>query len=276
MKTQHFFIVLAALTVLFAACKKDNNSPQVKKEVFSGYAQKGPFVNGSSVAIIELDENLDQTGKTYFTTIMDNFGSFEQKNIELISNYVELKADGYFFEEIGGSTSIAPITLYALVNIADVTSANLNVLTHLEKPRVEYLVKQGNSFSAAKQQALREILAIFGFSPSQTLSERLNLTDDAILIAISCILQGNSGVVGALVEFMVSISADIKEDGKLDNMALGAKLMHNAIFLTTIDVNDNRSWLPRIRENMEKKYPNVTIPDFESYVQAFANSNLYP
>ncbi|MCL2130947.1 MAG: hypothetical protein FWH36_00610 [Lentimicrobiaceae bacterium] len=277
MNTRKFLSSLTAVAVvavLFTACNKDS----VKKEVFSGYAQKGPFVIGSSVTIFELDASLDQTGKTYLTTISGNSGSFEQKNIELVSNYVELKADGYFWEEISGFTSMAPIALYALVDVTNASSANVNVLTHLEKQRVEYLVKQEKkSFSAAKKQAQNDVLAIFGFNSSQNLSEALNLTDNAMLIAISCILQGNSSVIGDLAELMANIAADIKTDGVLDNVALRSKLVNNAIILTTIDVNDNRTWLPRIRENLEAKYDemgiNVTIPDFESYIQGFVNSH---
>ena len=273
MKTQHFFYGLAVIAVLFTTCKKsDDEQIQVKKEIFSGYAQKGPFINGSSVTISELKENLDQTGKTYSTTISNNSGSFEQKNMELVSNYVELKVDGFYFNEISGQTSVAPMTLYALADIKDVTSANVNVLTHLEKPRVEYLVKQkGMDFSAAKKQAQREVLAIFGFEPEEKPFETLDLTVDAKLLAVSCILQGYLST-GDMMELMANINADIKEDGKLDNMALGSKLINNA-FSVNISIS-------AIRNNLTKKYAelgiNVTIPDFESYIKAFINSELYP
>ncbi|MDR2972268.1 MAG: hypothetical protein LBU83_10120, partial [Bacteroidales bacterium] len=278
MKTQHFFCYLAVLTICFTACKKtddgqpQNGQPQVKKEIFNGYAQKGPFVNGSSVTISELKENLDQTGKTYSSTISDNLGSFEQKNIELVSCYVALKADGFYFNEISGETSGAPMTLYALTDIEAVNSANVNVLTHLEKPRVEYLVKQQRmNFSAAKKQAQREVLAIFGFEPSETSSEALDLTADAKLLAISCILQGYLST-GDMMQLMADINADIKEDGKLDNMVLGSKLMNNA---HSVNLS-----IATIRENLTKKYAelgiNITIPDFESYVQSFIDSDLYP
>ena len=263
-------LVSSVVCGVFIACSKDS----VKKEVFSGYAQKGPFVIGSSVTISELKANLDQTGKTYSTIISDNLGRFEEKNIELVSSYVELKVDGYYFHEVAGWVE-GTLTLYALVDIKDVNSANVNVLTHLEKPRVEYLVKQGMSFSAAKQQAQREVLAIFGFSPPQTSSEGLDVINDAMLLAISCILQGNIAISGHLSELMANISADIKTDGKLDNIALGKQLMDNAIVLTTFNTNYNSTWLPKIRENLETKF-NVTAPDFESYIQAFVNSDLYP
>jgi len=273
MKTKHLFY-LALSVLLFVACEKavderKGNELKIQKELFGGYAQKGPFVSGSSVTISELKPNLDQSGRTYFTTITDNLGSFEKKNIELISNYVELKVDGYYFNEIWGNTSAGQMTLYALVDVKDVNSANVNVLTHLEKPRVEYLVTQkGMSFAEAKQQAQREVLAIFGFEPSGVSSDALNLIDNAALLAISCILQGYLST-GDMMELMAKIGADIKTDGKLDNATLCSQLVNNA----------NSFSLPVVRANLEQKYSelgvSVTIPNFEDHVQQFIEKNLY-
>jgi gas vesicle protein len=270
---------VAVVAVLFTACDKG----KVKKDVFGGYAQKGPFVAGSSVTISELKVDLTQTGKTYYTTISDNSGSFELTDIEFVSNYVQLKVDGHYFHEIAGY-EFPPITLYAVVDIQDVNSANVNILTHLEKPRVEYLVKQEKkSFSEAKQQAQQEVLAIFGFTLSNTTSEALDLTNNGMLLAISSILAATGDDSGGLiqsqmVELMANISENIKTDGILDNTFLGTKLINKALWLSS----DNwvEQTLAKIRNNMETRYAelglNVTIPDFESYVRAFANSNLYP
>ncbi|MCL2290007.1 MAG: hypothetical protein FWC34_04790 [Bacteroidetes bacterium] len=271
MKTQHLFCFLAAFAILFTACKK-NDEQQIQKETLSGYAQKGPLVIGSSVTIAELNASYQQTGKTYHASISNNLGSFELNNIELASQYIELKADGYYFNEVSGQTSGGTLTLYALADIENVNSVNVNVLTHLEKPRIEYLTKQqGVSFAAAKRQAQQEILAIFGFTPQESSSEMLNLTSDAKLLAISCILQGQLST-GDMVELMAQISADIRQNGKLNNIAIGSKLMNNAVSI-------NLS-LSEIRVNLTKKYAelgiSVTIPDFENYIKTFINSELYP
>jgi len=268
MKPKHLIYFLAAFALLFSACKKEI---QIKKETLSGYAQKGPLVNGASVTIAELNTSFNQTGKTYYTTISNNSGSFELNNIELASQYVELKADGFYFNEISGQTSSAPMTLYALADIEDVNSVNVNVLTHLEKPRVEYLVKQGMGFSDAKQQALQEVLSIFGFDPINNSSEALNLTKDAVLLAISCILQGRLST-GDMMQLMAQISADMRQDGTLDNVALGTKLMNNTLSI--------KLSLSTIRNNLKNKYAELgittNIPDFESYIESFINSELYP
>jgi len=102
------------------------------------------------------------------------------------------------------------------------------------------------------------------------LSESLNLTNDAMLVAISCILQGYLSP-GDMMELMAGIITDIKTDGKLDNMALGKKLFSNA-------VNASFSF-DNILNNMTTKYAelglNVNIPNFESYVQSFIDSKMY-
>jgi len=266
-------VAVVLVAVLFTACNKDS----VKKDVFRGYAQKGPFAAGSSVTISELKTDLTQTGKTYITTISDNSGSFELTSIELVSNYVQLKVEGNYFHEFAGMVTYSPITLYTLVDVANINSANVNVLTHLEKPRVEYLVKQEKkSFSAAKKQAQQEVLAIFGFTPSNTSSEALDLTNDGMLLAISSILVAVPYYSFTdLMELMANISEDIKTDGILNNTALGTKLINCAKDICTDDGSIFYT-LENARRNMEAKYPNITIPDFESYIRSFANSGLYP
>jgi hypothetical protein len=71
------------------------------------------------------------------------------------------------------------------------------------------------------------------------------------------------------VELMANISADIRADGKLDNPALGSRLVDNAKTL-------HRS---QIRKNLEGKYAetsqSVTIPYFEQYVRQFLENTPY-
>ena len=162
------FILLLSF-VFMISCKKENvNNPietqPVQKEKISGFVQKGPFISGTSISINELKNDLSQTGKTFNTQILDNKGSFEMNNIELVSNYVSLRADGFYFNEILGERSNSQITLYALSDISDKITMNVNILSHLEKTRVEYLISQGIEFQEAKKQAQTDILDIFKFS----------------------------------------------------------------------------------------------------------------
>ena len=272
MKTKIFISLVFFIFLAFASFITDDPvEAPLTKETFSGYVQKGPFISGSSVAISEMDESLNQTGRSYFTTVTGNSGSFEQKQVELISNYVQLKADGYYFNEVSGKSSPGQLTLYALADISQVNSANVNVLTHLERSRVEYLMQQqGLSFAAAKAQAQQEVLALFDLElPAEATSESLNLTSNGILLAVSCILQGHLST-GDMSELMANIISDIRPDGTLDNPALGSQLIDNARLVSTAT----------IRQNLEKKYAepgmgNVSIPDFEAYMKQFMDETAY-
>ena len=274
------FISLFCVACLLSACEEsitvggapiDGGATKITKEVFSGYAQKGPFVNGSPVTIFELKSDLTQTGKSFATEIANNSGIFEQRGIELVSNFVQLRVNGFYFNEITGKNSSTQITLTAVADVSDVNTVNVNVLTHLERPRVEYLVQQeSKSFADAKKQAQKEILAIFGFSmPEEITFESLDLKESAILLAVSSILQGYFST-SDMAELMANISADIRTDGVLNNTILGSKLISNANFIE----------LGKVRNNVESKYADlgidIAIPDFENLVKSFINSELYP
>jgi len=245
----------------------------VNIEVLGGHVQKGPFLNGTSLSIYELNEALNQTGRSFNTQITDNSGTFSIQDIELASQYAELKADGFYFNEILGETSAAPLTLYTLSDLSDRESVNVNVLSHLERRRIQYLVSEGTSFSQAKKQALQEILAIFEISKGDLPeSESLDISKDGeangILLAVSLILQGYR-TTGELSELLANISSDIYQDGTLDNDTLGSLLVSQAKYLN----------MPVIRENLKEKYSSIgteaTIPVFENYVNQFLTNTEF-
>ena len=99
----------------------------------SGYVQKGPYLNGTNITISELSTQLDPTGKIFTSQIIDNQGTFEITNVELASHYVELKADGFYFNEVTNKNSTSQLTLFALSDLSDKTSLNVNILSTLEK-----------------------------------------------------------------------------------------------------------------------------------------------
>ena len=269
---------LLTMTVLMTNCTKDATpdpivTPVVKTQNIVGYAQKGPFINGSSVTVYDLLADLSATGKSYNAQITDNKGTFQLTNIALSSNYINLRADGFYFNEVSGQQSAAQITLYALSDIAGKTDINVNILTHLEKARVEYLMKNGKTFADSKIQAQKEILAIFNIEKSdiQT-SENLNISetgdDNAILLAISAILQGYRSE-SEMTELLSNISNDIKEDGILNSAALGSALINHA---RTLNADS-------IKSNLTKRYSEigatVTIPDFEKYIANFISKTQF-
>lgn len=191
-------IIMASMTMVLTNCKLDNDSQNIVQDVVhnvAGYAQKGPFISGSSVTVYDLQSDLSASGMTYNSEINDNKGTFELNDISLSSNYVRLRVDRFYFNEILGQQSASQITLYALSDISKKSDVNINLLTHLEKVRVEYLMKSGKSFEDSKIQAQKEVLAIFNIEKGDIkTSEKLNISengaDNGILLAISTILQG--------------------------------------------------------------------------------------
>lgn len=264
MKISSYIFLVIISTLFFAGCEKDKS---IVKTKVSGLVQKGPFINGTSINMYELNSSLAQTGKVFSTQIVNNTGSFEITNINLSSAYVEFSANGYYFDEVKGAITPSQVNLFALSDLTDISTVNVNLMTHLEKSRVENLVAGGKSFAAAKTDAQKEILAIFGFSlPEMDDSESLDITknseQNAILLAVSLILQGNLNT-GKFTELLANIVNDIKTDGTLNSEALLSTLRTNA---QSLDLN-------QVRTNLVNRYAEIglsaSIPDFEKYVTQF-------
>lgn len=266
MKNSQMFLLLTMLFFSLFSCTKDE-APKLQIDELKGSVQKGPFLNGTFITLSELSSELDQTGRNFSSQIVNNRGTFSLQNIELSSNYVEVKADGFYFNEVSNTNSEAQLTLYAISDISDKSDLNVNVLSSLEKSRFEYLVAQGVEFSEAKKQAQQEILSIFQMGQSNMEeSELLDISksgdENAILLAISAILQGYRST-SDLSELLANISSDIREDGTLDDSNLETILINNAKLIK----------LNEIRSNLKARYTllgeDVTIPDFEKYVNQF-------
>jgi hypothetical protein len=255
------------------SCDKDDNKTNISLDKVSGFVQKGPYLNGTTINISELSSDLIPTGKNFTSQILDNKGSFEIKDVTLSSQYVELIANGFYFNEINNKNSAAQLTLFALSDLADKSTLNVNVLSHLEKMRVEYLISIGSSFIDAKKQAQSEILKIFEIQKSNIQeSENLDISksgdDNAILLAISVILQGYLSVAD-LSELLANIGTDIREDGALNSNTPGITLINNAKVLKTIQIRDN------LQNRYESLGLDVTVPDFEKYVKQFIDKTNY-
>ena len=156
-------------------------------------------------------------------------------------------------------TANAQLTLNAIADLQDAATLNVNILSHLEKPRITYLMSLGNDFASAKTQAQKEVLAIFGITKEIPKAETLDITKtgdgNAILLAVSLMAQGFR-TEAELSELLANICTDIREDGKLDNTTLGSKLLNDARLLN----------LAQVRANLEARYQalgvTVTIPEF--------------
>ena len=232
-----------------------------------GYVQKGPFLNGTALQLSELRGDLSPTGKVFSGQLLDNQGTFAIRNVDLASRYVQLRADGFYFNEVANDNSSAQLTLYALSDLRQRNALNVNLLSTLERSRAEYLIMQGVPFAEAKARAHHEILDVFEMDAEQiTNSESLDITlpgeDNAKLLALSLILQGYLNV-SELSELVANINTDLREDGQLDSERLGSALINNAMALPLAD----------IRKHLQDRYAvfglSVVVPPFEVYVKQF-------
>jgi len=221
---KNLFFVLC-LVLLGCGKSKDSTPPEqakIEKEQIIGVVEKGPFIKGSKVVLIDLDDQLNPTGKTYETAITDDLGNFEFQNVTLSSNYAKLSVDGYYFDEVRGKLSTSRIVLNAFADLKDKNSTNVNLLTHLEAGRIEKLVKTAKlDFPTAKKQASKELLTAMGFRESVEVdAEVVSLAKgDAgagVLLAVSAVLLSNPDHTDAVfTELLSNISNQLTRTGTL-------------------------------------------------------------
>ena len=274
---RNFLLILSVFWLWTCSGGSDGESPTeptgpnyvVNLSNLGGSAQKGPFNNGTSINIAELSNALAPTGKNYSSQITDNSGRFNVAQVQLESPYVELRANGYYFNEVSNQVSSGQLTLYAISNLSGKTSLNVNILTHLEKNRIINLMSGDNplTYAQAKIQAQEEVLNIFEYSrANMPESELLDISQDgaanAKLLAISAILQGDQ-TVGQMSELLANISTDITADGTIENTTIRNTLINNAANLD----------FEQIRSNLAARYASLgvsaTIPNFEAEINTF-------
>ncbi|MFN8210568.1 MAG: FISUMP domain-containing protein [Bacteroidales bacterium] len=269
-KGKRTFLILSVLIlagfIVSLSCRKEKsgNSPYPSK--LTGYVQKGPFKNGS-ITLYELDAVLRRTGKVFYGQVIDESGQYVIENLNLKSPFVEVVANGYYFNEISGKESEYHLTLAAISNIEEYPSININLISDLEIERIRYYISNDYSYSDAKILAQNEVTNILGFGLSSSYrSEMLDISQgndgDAVLLAFSIILQGNRSTF-QLNRLLELISSDIKNDGVLDNDSLLKDFREVTLRLD----------LAVIKTRLEEKYNSMNIrstaPGFETYIDAF-------
>ena len=271
---RNFWLILSVLWLWTCSGGDKATGPEeapiiINLTSLGGQAQKGPFNNGTAINIAELTNTLSPTGRNFSSAITDNTGRFAVANVQLESPYVELRANGYYFNEVSNEISSGQLTLFALSNLTGKTSLNVNILTHLEKNRMVTLMSGDNpkTFAQAKLQAQEEVLAIFDYSRANVPeSELLDISQggaaNAKLLAMSAIIQGDL-TVGQMSQLLANMSTDIASDGTLDDTNLRNTLIENSKNLDMAEV----------RSNLVAHYTSLgisaTIPDFETEINQF-------
>lgn len=275
-------IVTCGTTSFSIPLNKNTSSPAsgdkdvISNLKLSGFSQKGPFVNGSTVMALELENGttLNQTGKAYNGEITSDNGQFNINVITLSSQYAVIRGSGYYLNEVTGEKSNGTLTLNAITDLTERSSVNINVLTHLEYFRVQELVKkQGKSLSKAKEQAEKEIFEAFhinsdNFSNTEDLNIFASGDGNAALLAISILLQRDNQVA-ELTQELSDLSNDLKDDGLWNGKA--TYIRERAMLWVTRQIREGR--LQDIRDNVAD-WKLGTVPDFEKFIHGFVAEEM--
>lgn len=182
-----------------------------------GKVEKGPFISGSTITIQPMDSKLQVLGELYNTSITNDIGDFILGSKEFTAPYVELIANGYFFNEVTGELSNGTLTLRALADLRKSETINVNILTHLKYSRIKKLILAGKSYDEANTQAQKELLESFGLQEFvgddvSSFSIVSGTSESAALIATSSLLLlGRSEA--ALTEYLSKLSEDFGANG---------------------------------------------------------------
>lgn len=283
-----FFLPLLFIILIYG-CSKDEQSVENNSngnsttnensaniQLNNSLVQKGPFVEGSSILIVELNEDLESTSISYNTETVDDFGSFEF-NSSLGTDKIDIIATGFYFNEITGQLSSGQVTLRNFIEVHDTQKANINILTTLSRQRIKYLMTTNDeSYEEAKNQAEREVLLAFNIPQNiidtsgqfQDMDISKEGTGNGILLAISCVLQGNNSD-GELAELITKFANDLEDDGILDDSFVLSKIRDGGSFVNPQSVLEN------LKQRFESLGITYSIPDFEFYIDFDGNGKIY-
>lgn len=230
-----------------------------------GKVEKGPFTQGSTVTMQELDANLALTGNSFQTDIRSNEGDFKfETSLEFQSQFAQIACDGYFFNEIEGDLSNSQIRLEAIVSTEDENGFNVNILTHLVKDRMIKLIKEDNySYKNASLKASEELLGNFGLQRYKDLEFRnISITSEndnsGVLITISSILLYNRSEA-EFTEYIASLKTSFTENGIFSDTVKEA-LRETSLSLDT----------ENIRKNIITRYAElgkeITVPNLNYFI----------
>ncbi|MDD3507133.1 MAG: RagB/SusD family nutrient uptake outer membrane protein, partial [Parabacteroides sp.] len=241
---------VAVTCFAFQSCSEDEKGGYTPVNYnVNGKVEKGPFVSGSTIDIQPMDANMQPLGSIYSSTISDNTGSFSFGSKEFETPFAQLKANGYFFNEVDGQLSRGTLTLMAVVNLSDQSTVNVNILTHLKYKRIINLTGQNKSYSDANKQAQKELLTAFGLQRFLDVDvSQYSITtgsDEAgALLAISSLLLVDRSEA-VLTEYLAKLSEEFGQEGKFSETSLQQ---------IKKDRNKLNSKLPSIASNIVSRY----------------------
>ena len=259
----------------FLSCEKASDDiggkaePQTKTCSISGYAQKGQLAKGSQVTAFATGADLVATGESFPANISDDKGTFSVSG-KTQAPYLELRVDGYYFDELKGALSSNPLYLEAFVESSG-NKANLNLMTTAIKLRVKNLIKGGKSFADANKQAQTEFLSAIGVTAQTGNFYEMDITkgteSDAILLAFACLMQNNRDASGVST-LIQEIASDLESDGKLSDSNI-ANILSDKESIDIVKVIENLDKFYR-----EKNIQDAVIPRFYGFIDERLNKDF--
>ncbi len=255
----------AQAALVTSGCGPSTDKPAPVQVSLKGAVQKGPFVLGSSITISPLDANADPTGQAFLTQTTNDKGEFSV-NFSA-TGPVSLQGVGFYYNEVSGALSGAPLTLRALYVISQpgAQSAFINLVTHLTYLRVRHLVVGGMTFGDAVTKAEKELRAglaitLSTFDPAAPGIQMNVLGGDspanAYLLAASAVLVKAAGSDAGLQELSNTIASDLEEDGDLTK-ANKAKVAAGLLAL------DSKAVMKNLQKRLDELGSNAKVPDID-------------
>lgn len=209
--------VTAILAVFLVSCTNFSHNTSPKEISIQGFAQKGQLVKGSQITAFALTDRGVATGDSYPANISDDLGSFAL-DISTEAPLLELRTEGYYFNEVTGSISEAPMYLEAIAP-SESSNMNVNLLTTLVKPRIKHLLAEGMEYNEAVAKAQHELLLALGVEAD--LLQDFSSVDlmgseegDAALLAYACIIQQDR-TTGEVVTLVQAVASELENEGQL-------------------------------------------------------------
>ena len=292
MKTMKFNwlgISLVLLMALLQACSSGGSDggisgtggrPNVE---VNGAAEKGPFLKRSEVTYRMVDISGAQNFADQSTETVDDLGNFTLNLAQ--AGLVNIRVEGYHFNEISGQVSDGPLALTALFAASEASGqvAKVNVMTHIIRDRILALLESGVNPSLAMSQAEQELLtaldssipkiAISDFSQLSIYNNGTGTNDgNAYLLLLSAALYQhahNSTPVGGsetgqLVLILNSLADDFVDGDLADSTALLDALV------LAIQQLDPESVITNLKERSSTVLgEELEVPDFSAYIGQF-------
>lgn len=257
----------------------------VDSATVSGFAQKGPFVDGSTVTINGIDSLFGTTKEKFSGKVSGDSGAYGVSGVSLQNQYALVTVNGFFLNGVSGKkTTGSKIKLSALADLTDTSSAgnakvHVNLFSHLEYARVVNLVTDEKyNIPAAKRRATKELLAQFGRGYSGAVSAESSLVATAVSLQDTGYVGASLYAAGIMMvadlnpakisSRMASVSKDFAEDGLFNDSTVRAQ---TADWLSSADSADNYA---SIRKNVQAWKLASPVPDFESILRAFWTSEF--